>query len=472
MPETPAQKVVEAYKFPFVLRKDQDDCINQLSSWSRGKCFMDVGLGKTAVATAVAFYWGLIGEIDQVIVLMPPILIPQWEVWFRTFPVSVTVYQGTPAQRKKLSLDSDVIISTLGLFKNDFKRFMIEFQHKKVVLIVDEAAAIRRVSTLNFKAVRDFTEARAEKLLLLTGTAINNPVHAYGYVKLVTPEVYRSYDQFCLLHVARVDIFKTAVEFKRLDLLSSNLMLQAVRVQAEDVLNLPEVTYSNIEYDLGPEQRQLYNKIVEELLVELDDGEVIDALTPQKLYVQAQRILLRPVELGGKKIEPTALALIDNMLEESGMLSGGADKLLIFCNYIDSNNVVIEYLTHRFPEMGAVLAYGPNGAKKNAKNVASFLNDDGVKVLVGNPLSIGVGLNLQSVCRLILFLELPTTSNTFTQALGRIKRSGQTKNCLVRMAIARGTIQTQIRRNIVKKEEAVQEVMPTKETLRRALYGA
>jgi SNF2 family DNA or RNA helicase len=466
----PHQQVLQHYKFPFTLRPDQAQAIDVLCQWDRAGCYMDVGTGKTAVSTACAFYMGILGLVEQVIVIMPPILLLQWEAWLKSFPMlDVSLYRGTPAQRLKNDLSADFLLTTIGLFKNDFERLQKHFRDSKVMVIVDEAAMIRRPQTGNFKAVRDFLFLPNKSVMLLTGTAINSPLHCYGYIKLITPHIYRNFSQFKAIHVMQEDIFGEPTGYKNLDTLAENMLLQAIRIEAEDVINLPEVTYVPIHYELEPAHRKLYDRVVEELLVTLDDGEVIDALVPQRLYHQTQLLLLRPAEFGGEKIEPAAFKLIDQMAEEAGMFSGSGEKLLIYANHNLANESILAYVTKL--KLNAVLVYGQNSPAKNAANVQKFLDDPAVQVMIAHPKSAGVGLNLQKVCRMVLFLELPITPNDFIQTVGRIKREGQTRKCIIWMALAKKTIQDRLKRSVVDKEDMIQTVMPTKETLRSALYG-
>lgn len=462
------EETLQHYPLPFKLRDDQIDAFDFLIGYDRGGCFYDVGLGKTVISTLVTFYRALQGQISQAIVLMPPILLSQWGEWLLSFPgIEVCIYAGAPAARKKLSFDKDFTLMTPQIFKRDYARICEAYKARRIMVIVDEATCIRRVNTFTHKAVRDFVEMSNNYLLLLTGTAISAPIQCYGYIKLLTPWIYRDLNQFIMVHVEKTDIYGEPSKYRNLDVLAENMLKQAVRVEAEDVLDLPEVTYVPVIYSLPPPHQRLYDKVVEDLLVVLDDGVILDGTVPQRLYHTAQRAILMPMEFGGAKIEPVAFSLIDEMVMESG-----GEKIIIFCHHNTANEAVFEY-TKKLG-LNPVIAYGGKNSSsaKNLKAVEQFLKDPSVKALVGNPGSIGVGLNLQSVCRLILFLELPITCAQFIQAVGRIKREGQKKNCVIKMAIAAKTIQAELRHRVVKKEDIVQEVMPTKESLRRALYGA
>jgi superfamily II DNA helicase RecQ len=183
-----------------------------------------------------------------------------------------------------------------------------------------------------------------------------------------------------------------------------------------------------------------------------------------------QRLILMPASFGGETIKPAGFDLLATMVDESGILDGNGEKLIVYAHYRESNVAIAEFL-EKIKGVNPVQAYGDLGSDRNLKNVQRFLDDPLVNVLVANPRSIGIGLNLQSVCRSMLFLELPLTADDFIQAVGRIKREGQTKPCLIRFGVAKGTIQEAIARAIVKKEDIVQKVRPTVDTLRSALFG-
>jgi len=467
---TAVELVLKYYRFPFVPHQFQADVVNQTAHLKRFAHFLDIGCGKTMTSTMSALYAGLSGRSDQIMVIVPPILLRQWKEWLELIGLSVTVYAGTPAKRKGLDLTADAVVLTYGILKNDFKILTEIFESKKVFIIIDECAAIRNPGSQTFKAVRDITQLPLTRCCMLSGTPIAKPWHAYGIIKIKSPEVYRDWRQFQVIHVTSVDQFDEPRGYVNLDLLASNLMLHAVRVRAEDVLELPDIVYQPVLYDLEPKHLRLYNRIVEEQLVALDDDKVIDGTTQQRLYHTLQRLILMPALYGGDKIKPTGFSLIDTVAQEAGIFSGDTGKLTVFVNYQESNENVDAY-AKGVKGLNPIQAFGKLGARKNLNNIDVFLHNPDVNVLIAHPGSIGIGINLQSVCATALFLELPLTSDTFQQALGRFYRQGQKRKCLIKFGIAAGTIQVELSKRIMDKEATLQRILPTKQTLRRALLG-
>jgi len=459
--------VVKEYKLPFELREYQHKAISFCCLDKRSGLFADVGLGKTVMGTLIAFHHVYEGNADKIIVLCPPILIGQWYRWFQQIEylnpgITVCAYKGTPKKRASLNLDADVLIMSIQIFKNDFDRLYQHHKRKKPFLIVDEAAAVRRPQTQNFRKVRDFSRNRG--LLLMTGTPLNSPLHAYGYLKLLRPSIYRSLAQFRTIHVAKEDFWGNAIEFKNLDLLKTHLDSCSIILHAEDCLDLPEIVYDVVCYDLSKKHMKLYRTLVEERLLVLKD-KVIDATEAQRLYHASQRIIMSPQAYSDEPIQPAGFEVIDSMLEE---MEG--EKLIIFANYRQTNRSIYRYVVDK--GYNAVLCYGDTPSSRQQENLQRFIADPTCRVLVANPGSIGVGVDgLQDVSRAVLFMELPLTSDAFKQAVGRVHRSGQKRSCFIRMAVANGTIQQMLRKRVVQKDDLVQQVIASPKKLRDALYG-
>jgi SNF2 family DNA or RNA helicase len=463
----PATSIATNYPLPFPPYQFQNDAVNSLAPCKFSAIWSDPGTGKTLMSSMLALLAGLDGRADQIITLVPPLLISQWSRWLTSLGVNTLAYRGSPKWRAGQDFAAwDAIVLSYQIFKRDHARLMKEFAGVKAFVIIDEAAEIKNVRTLVYKATRDFCRLPNKTGVMLSGTPVSNPTNAYSYITIKSPGIYRSYTQFAAVHITSVDPWGEPTGFSYLELLAENLMLNAVRVRADDVLELPEIQYVPVEYDLEPKHLKLYNQLVEEQLLVLEDGAVIDAVTAQRLYHSCQRLILMPAN----GIKPEAFDIVRQLVNELDIPDSG-EKLVVFTNYTDSNNQVFEYLK-KLPGVNPVQAFGGLSPKQSQDNLQKFLNDPSLNVLVGHPRTVGVGVDsMQHVCRAICFLELPLTGAHFLQCIARIHRQGQKKRCVVKLAIANGTIQKLIARRIVQKEDVVQKVVPSKETLRAALTG-
>lgn len=454
------------HKLPFELRKDQVEDIDNLYSFDRVGLFNEVGTGKTATATCIALAW----DTPVNIVLMPPILLRQWYLWLKSLHDvgEVLVYRGGPAQRKAYDLTKyRWLLMTIQIFKNDYQHILRCLGDRERSLIVDEGHSIKNVGSANHKSVRDFV-AGGHKLQILTGTPVAFPGDAYGYVKLKTPNVYRSQAQFENLHVKTRDFFGNITEWMNLEQMNKNLMLQASRRLAKEVLKLGMPNYIPIEYDLDPEHLALYNQLADEQLLLLPDGGKIDATSAGRLYNALQQIVLNWGHFSGDpKCRSRAFDVVDMVCDEIDISSPASSKLIVFTYFIMSSRAMVEYLK----KFGAVACYSEISAKQQAINIQRFLEDPTCRILVAQPGSAGVGFNPQKVCWEVLFIEEPISPWQFTQGVGRVDRDGQEHVPNIRLGVAAGTIQKRLHYNLLNKDALANKVQGGFMDLQQAIHG-
>lgn len=460
---TPYEMIIERYKLPFCLYEYQILTVNALAPLRKTGHYLSVGVGKTATSTACALYKFLIGDAQKAIVLMPPILLTSWYRWLSSISgTSAMIYRGSPKARLKLSFDTDFVLMSYQVFKLDQARILAEFDNRSTVLICDEATAVKNSSSATHKVVRDFSLDGF--LMLLTGTPLAKIDDAFAYIKLLAPSIYRDMAHFQNIHHETCDWYGNPTRYGNLDMLNRNMSVNAVRLLKEDVLDdLPPVTYSPLFYELEPRHLKLYKQLEQENLLRFNDGSVISALETTALWHALQQIVMAyDFYSGMQEARSAGYDLIDEILAE---LDGA--KLIIFTNYRRTSIGVTQYLKDR----GAVSVFGDVTPDKQQQNIDRFLNDPQCRVLVAQVQSAGYGLNLQSACSDVLFIESPLSPIHFEQAVGRVYRNGQANRVHVRIAIAEKTIQIHLHRLLLHKDALVNKVVRNYQDIVDALYG-
>jgi hypothetical protein len=471
------EAALAAHPFPFELEQMQKIDIVKAAGW--GRCLLDlpVGYGKTAISTAVS----LMLEPETTLVLVPPILIVQWVAWLGsiTGADSVVGYTGSPAQRAKLVVrGTRYLVMSYQVFLNDIDRLRKELAGRDVLTIVDECQYIKGRGKA-FKGVRDFSAGR--NLILMSGTIMSKPGDGYAYVKLNSPEVYRTYDQFENIHVAERNIFKQVTKWQHLDLLQANLNIARVKRTKEEVHSaLPKARYIPVLYDLSKEHMALYKQLMEEQLLELPDGGKIDATNASRLHHAAQQIVTNYGYYAGDETKRSGVYDLVDALMDQIALGQAADpalgvpvssKLILWTLYKKTSAAMLghvnAYLEQRNDGARAVAAYSEANAKKS---VAEFLGDDRTVALVAQPGSAGAGLNPQHLCWNCVFIETPTTNIPFEQSAGRIDRKGQKFNPNIYLLIARGTIQESLLKNLFSNDNLVQQASGGKQALKNLIF--
>jgi hypothetical protein len=457
----------EAYKFEektgFKLADLQVEDINTFLQWNKSLNRYEVGCGKTVISTAVS----LITDNQTTVVIMPPILLLGWKRWLEKVSSNVLMYKGTPAVRKKLTLeDKRWVLMSHGIFRIDFERIIKDLQGNRVDLIVDEAQAIKSVKSKLYTMVGTFSKNK--KLQMLTGTPTSKPTDCYTYIKLKSPEIYRSYGHFEQMHVAERDFFGAIKAYQCLPALAENFAIKSIKRTKKEVHGYenPPI-FPDTSYELDPEHRKLYERLLEEQLLILDDGSKIDATTATRLYHAAQQIICNWAHFAGDASKRSACYdLIDLTIEQTECLDVSKSKLIIWTIYKLTSRSVLKYLK----DLGynAVAAYSE---VDSAKSFESFMHDPETRIGVFQYQSAGAGLNPQFVCSESLHLELPTSPMLMTQSCGRLDRVGQTAAPVMRFADAQGTIQDSIIKRLASNIDLVDATELTKNSLRDVFYG-
>jgi superfamily II DNA or RNA helicase len=465
------EEVLEKHPMPFrpdpktgkiqKLNALQIEDINSLARYERALADLPVGYGKTAIATCVA----LMKEPDVSVIIMPPILVPRWVEWLRAIPGAgrAVAYEGTPAKRKAINLTgAQWLAMSYGIFKNDLKYLMETVAECRTFLIEDEAQNSKSPSSKLFQAVRDFSAG--QELLMMSGTIMSKPGDAYSYIKLKTPSIYQSLKHFENVHVVERDFFGQVTEWGNLDLLQSNLRLNCVYRTKEEVhAHLPKANYFPVKYDLSPEHMKLYKRLMDEQLLELDEGK-IDATTATALYHAAQQIIVNyGYYANDPALRSASFDLIDEVCDEIGVDDPANSKLIIWTVYKRTSAAVLEYLKDR----GAVAAYSGADSKKS---LYLFENDPKTRIIVAQPGSMGAGTNPQYVSSESLFIETLTTTIPVKQAAGRQDREGQRFRSNIRFAVAQGTIQEMLHANLLSNDKLVQRASGSKKSLKDFIY--
>ena len=461
-------KIAAKYSFPFpplpyqreAIDAHVEDCIDRVG------LYWGVGAGKTYSSTLLnLIYRERTGA--QILQICPPAVQRQWSRWLTKCGISHKVYAGTPKQRAEITFDRETtyFVMTIEILKHDFDRISGEMANRPLMVCVDEATSIKNYESGSYRAVTQISSGRG--LVLMTGTPVSTPKDTYAYVRLLSPECYRSFRQFESLHVGSRDFFGNVTEWVRTDLMRKNLALRSSFISTPEANpDMPRARISEWEYEISSQHMRVYKTLVEKQLLILESGQAIDASTPQTLYHNLQQVVLGWSYFAqDDSLVAAGYSVLDQFLEELG-----EGKLVVFANYKRSCRSITEYLTRK--GVHAVQVNGDISQAEKDDNVEEFKDNKACRVLVANPKSGGVGIDgLQYVTNCALFMEVPTIPAEFKQAVGRLERPGQRLTPDIRIATAVGTIQMRLKERLLSNDEIVNTIVPSLQDLRAALLG-
>lgn len=232
-----------------------------------------------------------------------------------------------------------------------------------------------------------------------------------------------------------------SLPYKRLDELKASIQPDSFIIRKEDCLDLPPKVYSRIEVEMKGDLKRIYNELKEEYMTEYMDKE-LTVSNKMVLVSRLQQVTggffpynneedkpkLYPI---GKK-NPKLEALKAD-LEETGN-----EQIIIWARFVGELKRIHQELTKSFPDKNIELYYG-GVLKYRRDKIRKSFQEGTVNILVANPKTAGIGLNLQNAHLQYFF------SNSFSledrlQAEDRSHRIGQTHSVLYKDIIMLDTV--------------------------------
>lgn len=203
----------------------------------------------------------------------------------------------------------------------------------------------------------------------------------------------------------------------------------ALSMQAEDYLDLPELTVNRIDIPLEPKVKTEYARMRDELIADMTGGGD---------YAVAANAAVRT----GKLSQITAGFLYDDETGEAHQLHDEKTKAAVDLVDEVGSPVLVFY---RFKEERRRLLKAIPGARAvEEPGVIDDWNAGRVRALLAHPASAGHGLNLQAGGHTILWTSGTWSLEEYLQGNGRLHRQGQTRPVMVHHLTAPGTVDVAI----------------------------
>lgn len=382
-----------------------------------------VGAGKTAITLTAMTEMLARGFVQRWLVLAPKrVCTDVWrqegQKWCPEFDISVAV--GTPAQRKAaFDSDADIVVTN---YDNIPSIDPTGFD----AVVFDELTRLKNPSGKRFKYLLKILD----KFYIrwgLTGSFTSNGLEdVFGQCKVVDQTLLgRSKGAFLQQYFCCINR-----EYQQWEPLPGalNRVMATIKPatyvlepgEYKDKLPPLNVVEMRCDMDLAP-----YNKMKREFVLEL--GQTITAPTAAVVTQKLQQLAGGFVYglLGAEWLSDHKFRLLDDILEENQH-----DNTIIVYNYKEE----LAELKRRYPQLSTM----------DDENVVDKWNKGELELLALHPKSAGHGLNLQFGGNKIIFLSLPWSLELYEQTIGRLHRSGQTKDVWCYVLICNKTIDERI----------------------------
>lgn len=388
------------------------------------------------------------------LLILPASLLGNWQTEINRFAPTLKVFvaHGYSTNSEKLKdapdfSDVDLVITTYG---NVYRLPWIE-QVPFSSIILDEGQNIKNPTTKQTLTIKKLS---SQVRFALTGTPIENRLlDLWSLFDFVAPgllgssKMFSKYGKKALQQEGVAEGEGERRFYAAIRQLVSPYILRRLKSDKSIISDLPDKTEMNVYCFLSKQQILLYQKSVEELSHQLNEGTEGDPMKRRNLVLsyitRFKQICNHPSQwLGHGSYDDLSSGKFLRLKELCETIAAKQEKVLIFTQFREIIPYLHESLKTIFGCSGLIL-HGETAIKDRNKLVEAFQEDQGPPFFILSLKAGGTGLTLTKASHVIHFDRWwnPAVEN---QATDRAYRIGQKKNVLVHKFICQGTIEEKI----------------------------
>jgi len=438
----------------------QDYCVDFLKDHPESLLILEMGLGKSIVAlTGVLDLMFDRFEVSRVLVVAPlRVARSVWPeealLWEHTHFLTMSVVVGTAKQRED-ALDKKADIYVVN---RENLSWLVEYYEKKHkawpfdMVILDELSSFKNHTSQRWRALRK-VRPLIKRVVGLTGTPCSNgllDLWAEAYLVDKGERLGKFFGRYREAYFKPTSINPyTGVVFNYAPIpgaeqaIYSRLSDITVSMKSVDLLDLPECVSVSYQVDLDPEERELYEKMKKELLVDID-GETIDASNAAVLSGKLLQMANGAIYNSDRQVR----VIHDKKLEALGDLieQANGQNVLVAYWFEHDHQRITEYLEG--------LGYKPRDLKTET-DIADW-NAGMIQVALISPASAGHGLNIQKGGHILIWFSLVWSLEMYQQTNARLWRQGQKDVVTIHHIVSRDTVDSDVL-NALKRKDTTQQ---------------
>lgn len=423
-------------------------CVEFIEAHPQCGVFLDMGLGKTAIAlTAVAHLLYDSFEVSRVLIIAPlrvarDTWIAELDKWEHLGGLKLERVLGTPKERiAALSRRADLYV----INRENVEWLVRHYAGRKLpfdMLVIDELSSFKNSRAKRFLALKKVLP-QFSRVVGLTGTPAPNGLED------LWPQLYlldrgarlgrtmRSYLDLYFDTPNSWTPYRRELKPGAEEAIYRRIGDICVSMRATDHLRMPERVDNVVEIRLSAREEKLYRRMERDMLLPYADGDVL-ALNAASLAGKLLQLANGAVydEFHNVRvIHDRKLDALEDLIE-----AANGKPVLVMVNYRHDLARIRQRLGTYSPE-------NPGGVRelKTARDMADW-NAGRIPVAATQPASTGHGLNLQHGGSTIVWFGLNWSLELYEQANARLWRQGQKETVVVHHLVVKGTMDEQVMR--------------------------
>lgn len=413
---------------------------------------LDCGCGKTVITlTAIESLLRDRFEVGRILVICPIRVAQVWaeEIgkWSHLQGLRYSIAVGTESQRRyALGADADIYI-----VNRDVVPWLVEnyggAAWKWDMLVLDELSSFKNPQAKRFKSLLK-VRPKVRRIVGLTGTPSSNGLMDLWaeYRLLDLGERLGKFIGGYRNTYFRPDKTNGIIVYSYKPLpgaeerIYSRIADMTVSIRCTDVLRMPELISVPYEVTMSEEEKDVYTRLKQDLVLSLPDGEVTAS---------------NAAALSGKLSQMSNGAVYN---DDGGVVTIHSRKLDALEDLIEAANgkpvLVAYWFKHDYDRITERLrSIGIRYAKIDTEESISRWNRKMIPVGLIHPASAGHGLNLQAGGSTLIWFGLTWSLELYIQTNARLWRQGQVSSTVViQHIVTKGTVDERILKALQQKE--------------------
>lgn len=442
----------------------------------RAALFLGMSLSKTVVALSYLYDMHYReAAITKTLVIAPDkvarITWPdELETWQHLEGTRYSVVAGTAKQRiKALNADAEIYIVSV-----DNIAWLIDQYKGKLpydCIVIDEIDLFKSRSSKRFKKLRKAIRT-IEYRVGMTGTPQpNNLTDLWAELMLLDDgerlgDTWGKFvDKYFTTRGNGMIVYEYIPKPGAAKVIAHKLRDIALTMQTRDILKLPDLITDDVELELDPFDREIYDQLEEEYALDFLDNSEVTVKTS--------------ADLTNKLLQISSGAIYEDRIDKRPprvwheVNTAKIDALgALLAQHPDENFIVVYQFRHEVDRIKVAFPFARE-LRKGKDTVQDFRdwNNGKIRLLLIHPASAGHGLNLQFGGRRMVWFSVTWNLGHYLQTVARLLRRGQLKEIYVHRLIVKGTRDIRVRRRLASKDSNQTFLMNEIKDLRNKYYG-